>query len=93
MSHQQPQLLTPPTRNHDLQQTQQIPKEFAIDFDFLSRAIAFFVQAACPWPSPQLDLLLGGSLLLGDSIMDPFGEGGEEGQIDGSRDLRPVTKV
>lgn len=93
MSHQQPHLLTPPTRNHDLQQTEQIPEKLAIDFDFLPRAIGFFVQAARPWSAPQLDLLLGGSLLLRDSIMDSFGEGGKEGQIDSSGDLRPVTKI
>lgn len=92
MTDEQPQLLTPPPRNANLQQPQQILKELPIQLHLLS-ARRLALRQARPRPLPRLRLPQRRRFLLGDGIPNSTNEGDEESEVDGAGNPRAVLQV
>lgn len=83
MTYQQPKLLTPPPRNTNLQQPNQVFEELAIQLHLLATC-SLSLADACPGFTAQLGLPPGSGLLFGDGIADAVYQGDKEGEVDGS---------
>lgn len=92
MAHEKSQLLTPPTGDHNPQQAKQVLKKLPVDFYPLLPRLFVIAETSSAGPPSHLNLLRGG-FLFGDRIVDAFGKGCEEGEINGARDARAVFEV
>jgi hypothetical protein len=68
MTYQQPKLLTPPPRNTNLQQANQVLEELAVQLHLLAARSLTLADTCAGFT--QFSLPLGSSLLFGDGIAD-----------------------
>lgn len=92
MTHEKPQLLTPPSGNHNLQKAQQMLEELPVDLHSLLPRLFLLAKRAGAGPAAKLHVLRR-SFLFGDGIVDSFGESGEEGEVHGAGDARSMSEV
>lgn len=89
---EQPKLLTPPSRNDNFQEPEEVSEEVAIELNLLARG-SFALGRACTWLPPGFGMAGRCSLLFGYGDAYTVDQGDEKGEIYGARDTCPMLQV